>query len=72
MVAGMARLRAMSNSGLDSFNCAMFCLARMFFKATNNSNGVSTLGQGADGSYNLSQMQDVLNKLDELINALRR
>ena len=37
-----------------------------------NSNGVSTLGQGADGSYNQTQMQDVLNKLDELINALRR
>ncbi len=30
------------------------------------------MGQGADGSYNQSQMQDVLNKLDELINALRR
>jgi hypothetical protein len=39
---------------------------------SNNSNGVSTLGQGADGSYNQSQMQDVLNKLDELINAPRR
>lgn len=31
-----------------------------------------SLGQGADGSYNQSQMQDVLNKLDKLINALRR
>ena len=41
-------------------------------QCSNNSNGVSTLGQGADGSYNQSQMQDVLNKLDELINALRR
>ena len=39
---------------------------------SNNSNGVGTLGQGADGSYNQQQMQDVLNKLDELINALRR
>ena len=38
----------------------------------NNSNCVRTLGQGADGSYNQSQMQDVINKLDELINALRR
>ena len=37
-----------------------------------NTNSVSTLGQGADGSYNQAQMQDVLNKLDELINALRR
>ena len=39
---------------------------------SNNSNGVSMLGQTADASYNQSQMQDVLNKLDELINALRR
>lgn len=39
---------------------------------SNNSNGVGTLGQGADGSYNQSQMQDLINKVDELINALRR
>ena len=39
---------------------------------SNNSNNVNTLGQGADGNYNPSQMQDVINKLDELINALRR
>ena len=39
---------------------------------SNNSNGVSTLGQGADGSYNQTQMQDLINKVDELINALRR
>jgi hypothetical protein len=39
---------------------------------SNNSNAVGTLGQGADGNYNQGQMQDVLNKLDELINALRR
>lgn len=39
---------------------------------SNNSNGVSTLSQGADGSYNPSQMQAVLDKIDELINALRR
>ncbi len=37
-----------------------------------NTNGVSTLGQSADGSYNQTQMQDLLNKMDELINALRR
>ena len=30
------------------------------------------LGMGADGSYNQSQMQDLINKVDELINALRR
>lgn len=37
-----------------------------------NSNGVGTLGQSADASYNPSQMQDLINKVDELINALRR
>jgi hypothetical protein len=37
-----------------------------------NSNGVGTLGQSADGSYNPSQIQDLINKMDELINALRR
>lgn len=36
-----------------------------------NSNAVSTLGQGADGSYNQTQMQALLDKMDELINALR-
>ena len=39
---------------------------------SNTSNSVGTLGQSADGGYNQNQMQDVLNKLDELINALRR
>ena len=37
-----------------------------------NTNGVSTLGQAADGSYNPQQMQDLINKVDELISALRR
>jgi len=37
-----------------------------------NSNGVNQLGQGADGSYNPSQMQGLINEVDELINALRR
>lgn len=43
-----------------------------FSNTSANSNGVSTLGMGADGSYNQSQMQDLINKVDELINALRR
>jgi hypothetical protein len=38
---------------------------------SNNTNGVSALGQSADGNYNQSQMQGVLNKLDEFINAAR-
>ena len=47
-------------------------IANALSQTSNNSNGVGTLGQGADGGYNQQQMQDVLNKLDELINALRR
>jgi len=39
---------------------------------SNNTNGVSTLGQTADSNYNPQQMQDVLNKLDEFLNAARR
>jgi len=39
---------------------------------SNNSNAVATLGQSADPSYQPSQMQDVMSKLDELIVALRR
>ena len=37
-----------------------------------NSNNVPTLNQTADANYNPSQMQTVMNKIDELINALRR
>ena len=44
----------------------------MLSQSSANSNGVGTLGQTADGTYSSSQMQDVINKLDELINALRR
>ena len=47
-------------------------IANALAQTSNNSNGVGTLSQGADGSYNQSQMQQVLDKLDELINALRR
>lgn len=39
---------------------------------SNNTNGLSTLGQSADSSYNQTQMQDVLNTLDEFLNATRR
>ncbi len=41
-------------------------------QSSNNSNAVSTTGQEADDSFNPTQMQDVINKLDELINELRR
>ena len=39
---------------------------------SSSSNAVSTLNQGADGSYSQGQMQAVLDKLDELILAQRR
>ena len=37
-----------------------------------NSNSVNQLNATADISYQSSQMQEVMNKLDELINALKR
>lgn len=39
---------------------------------SNNSNGVTHLSQSADSSYNQGQMQQVMDKVDELITALRR
>ena len=47
-------------------------IANALAQTSNNSNGVGTLGIGADGGYNQQQMQDLINKVDELINALRR
>ena len=47
-------------------------LANAISGTSNNTNGVSTLGQSADSSYNQTQMQDVLNKLDEFLLAARR
>ena len=37
-----------------------------------NSNAVGQLGISADPNYSQSQMQDLINKLDELIATLRR
>lgn len=39
---------------------------------SSNSNSVENLSQSASPDYSQNQMQDVLNKLDELISALRR
>jgi hypothetical protein len=39
---------------------------------SSNSNGVSLLSQSAFSYYDQTQMQDVLNKMDEIITALRR
>jgi len=55
-----------------TFNDLNNAIANALAQTSNNSNGVSTLDQGADGGYNQQQMQDLLSKVDELINALRR
>lgn len=41
-------------------------------QTSNNSNNVAALGEAADGIYNQTQMQNLISKVDELINALRR
>ena len=55
-----------------TFNDLNNAIANALSQTSNNSNGVSTLGQSADGSYQQWQMQMLFDKLDELINALRR
>jgi hypothetical protein len=50
----------------------VFTTALALSGTSNNTNSVNTLGQTADSNYNPQQMQDVLNKLDEFINAARR
>lgn len=47
-------------------------MATTLGQTSNNSNAVSTLALAADGAYNAAQLQAVMDKLDELINALRR
>lgn len=39
---------------------------------SSNSNAVATLGEIADSSYNQPQLQNLINKMDELITILRR
>ena len=55
-----------------TFNDLNNAIANALAQTSANSNGVGTLGIGADGGYNQQQMQDLINKVDELINALRR
>ena len=47
-------------------------LAAAITTTSNNTNSVNTLGQSADFTYNAAQMQALLDKVDELITALRR
>jgi len=55
-----------------TFNDLNNAIANALQQTSNNTNGVGTLSQGASGTYDPSQMQAVLDKTDELINALRR
>lgn len=59
----------LSNAETNAVNTA---IANTLPQTSANTNTVSTLNQSADSSYNQSQMQDVINKLDEFINAARR
>ena len=69
-----AEMRAQLNALHDDLQqrATQADLVNAIATTSNNSNAVGTLSAGADSSYNQSQMQSVLDKLDELINALRR
>ena len=58
--------------GEVTFNDLNNAIVSAITGTSNNTNGVSTLGQTADSNYNPGQMQDLINKLDEFINAARR
>lgn len=47
-------------------------IASALSTTSNNSNGVGTLGQTAQSFYDQTQIQSLIDKIDELINALRR
>jgi len=56
----------------DLVNCQNAAVLTVLPMTSNNSNGVTTLSMTANTSYDPSEMQAVINKMDELINALRR
>lgn len=62
----------MGQPGEVSVNDLNSAISSAISGTSNNTNNVGTLNQSADSSYNQQQMQDVLNKLDEFINAARR
>jgi hypothetical protein len=47
-------------------------LAILLSQTSSNSNSVAMLGMLASGSYDQFQFQELINKVDELINVLRR
>ena len=58
--------------GNDLVNTQNAAVNTVLPMTSNNTNGVSTLGFTANTSYDPNEMQAVINKLDELINAARR
>jgi hypothetical protein len=72
--ADAAQMRAQLNALNDDIQTRALSsqLAILLAQTSANSNNVAMLGQVASGSYDQNQMQDLLNKLDELINVLRR
>ena len=56
----------------DQLNGLNDAIANGIAGTSSNSNAVGTLAQAADGNYNQGQIQSILDKIDELINALRR
>jgi len=56
----------------DLVNCQNAAVLTVLPMTSNNSNGVSTLSMTANTSYDSAEMQSVINKVDEQINALRR
>lgn len=62
--------QAVLNTAMN--NAISSAVATTLPSTSNNSNAVTTLNQGAQSAYDQSQMQQVLDKIDELINALRR
>ena len=69
-----AELRAQMNALNDDIQtrATQAALDAGIGTTSSNSNAVATLGTTADSNYNQGQLQLVLDKLDELINALRR
>ena len=47
-------------------------VATMLGESSNNSNGVGSIAMNVDPGYNQTQIQMIVDKLEELINALRR
>ncbi len=58
--------------GEVTFSDLNSAISAVLAQTSANSNAVSQLGMSADGSYQQWQIQAILDKLDELIAALRR